>query len=73
MKYRVNATKEHYYYIDVEAESLEEAEEKASQSNSDWTWLDEGTMEIFDVYKAMGEKQIWKILKHYCNAFGIAT
>ena len=51
MKYTVNATKEHYYYIDVEAESLEEAEEKASQSNSDWTWLDEGTMEIFEVMK----------------------
>ena len=51
MKYRVNATKEHYNYIDVEAESLEEAEEKAAQSNSDWTWLDEGTMEIFEVMK----------------------
>ena len=51
MKYTVNAIKEHYYYIDVEAESPEEAEEKASQSNSDWTWLDEGTMEIFEGMK----------------------
>ena len=30
MKYTVNATKEHYYYIDVEAESPEEAEEKVT-------------------------------------------
>ena len=51
MKYTVNALKEHYYYIDVEAESPEEAEEKASQSNANWTWLDEGTMEIFEVMK----------------------
>ena len=51
MKYTVNATKEHYYYIDVEAESPEEAEEKAAQSNSVCTWLDEGTMEIFEVMK----------------------
>ena len=49
MKYTVNATKEHYYYMEVDAESPEEAEEKAKNSKEEWTWLDEGTMEIFDV------------------------
>ena len=51
MKYTVNATKEHYYYMEVDAESPEEAVEKVSQSNANWTWLDEGTMEIFEVMK----------------------
>ena len=51
MKYTVYATKEHHYYMEVDAESPEEAEEKAKNSRGEWIWIDKGYIDIIDVHE----------------------
>jgi len=51
MKYTVYATKEHHYYMEVDAESPEEAEEKAKNSEEEWIWINESYIDIIDVHE----------------------
>ena len=51
MKYTVYATKEHHYYMEVDAENTEEAEEKAKNSKEEWIWINESYIDIIDVHE----------------------
>ncbi len=52
MKYTVNATKEHHYYMEVDAESPEEAEEKAKNLQREWIWMaNPSLINIIDVHE----------------------
>jgi len=51
MKYIVNASKEHYYYMVVDAETSDQAEEKAINAEDGWISLDEGYLDIIEINK----------------------